>query len=286
MTEPDPIAILKPMLKALDELQNVINGALEAGMYETRRNISAALAGRAQASPDQAEVEALADALVRWEAGLDGANETDHWADRLARAILAAGYSRAPGVPTDRSTEVPVDAHARADDATEVSSDLDLRDDAPSAGTSTEEARSFGPHLATADDVIEGRARYADTPGWHADLKILRDESTCHCGAPVTYGYDGDPNHHRGMCEDCDLVRCDAYPGACKPTDRACGRCGADPAHGFAMVNDVRYCHGDGDQDPTCYMQQSSCSTGQSTLLLRPGKQDGEAVSLAEGGER
>lgn len=37
----------------------------------------------------------------------------------------------------------------------------------------------------------------------------------CHCGEPVVYGYDGDPTHQRGMCRRCDLVRCDAYPGAC-----------------------------------------------------------------------
>lgn len=41
------------------------------------------------------------------------------------------------------------------------------------------------------------------------------DPEPCHCGKPVTFGYDGDPTHHRGMCEHCDLVRCDAYPGAC-----------------------------------------------------------------------
>ena len=41
---------------------------------------------------DAAEVEALAERLVRWEMGLDGANETDHWADRLARAILASDW--------------------------------------------------------------------------------------------------------------------------------------------------------------------------------------------------
>lgn len=34
----------------------------------------------------------------------------------------------------------------------------------------------LGPDLATADDVIAGRARYADTPGGHADRKTLRDE--------------------------------------------------------------------------------------------------------------
>ncbi|MBM7518293.1 hypothetical protein [Nocardioides nitrophenolicus] len=32
----------------------------------------------------------------------------------------------------------------------------------------------FGPHLATADDVIAGRARYADTPGGHADRRAGR----------------------------------------------------------------------------------------------------------------
>lgn len=37
----------------------------------------------------------------------------------------------------------------------------------------------------------------------------------CHCGGTIVYGYDGDPTHHRGMCEHCDAVRCDAYPGAC-----------------------------------------------------------------------
>jgi hypothetical protein len=43
------------------------------------------------------------------------------------------------------------------------------------------------------------------------------DSEVCHCGEPVTYGFDGDPTHHRGMCVECDAVRCDAYPGACAP---------------------------------------------------------------------
>lgn len=47
----------------------------------------------------------------------------------------------------------------------------------------------------------------------------LRGES-CHCGEPVVYGYDGDPTHQRGMCRRCDLVRCDAYPGACDAEPR------------------------------------------------------------------
>lgn len=46
--------------------------------------------------------------------------------------------------------------------------------------------------------------------------------TTCHCGRPVAFGYDGDPTHHRGMCADCDAVRCDAYPMDC--THREEGR--------------------------------------------------------------
>lgn len=41
--------------------------------------------------------------------------------------------------------------------------------------------------------------------------------STCHCGQPqVWHGYDQD-SWTRNLCEHCDSVRCDAYPGACKP---------------------------------------------------------------------
>ena len=50
-----------------------------------------------------------------------------------------------------------------------------------------------------------------------AELGIdMTDEDTCHCGLPVTFGFDGNPNHTRGLCEHCDGVRCDAYPGACR----------------------------------------------------------------------
>lgn len=41
------------------------------------------------------------------------------------------------------------------------------------------------------------------------------EERECHCGRPVRFGFDGDPTHHRGMCADCDEVRCDAYPQEC-----------------------------------------------------------------------
>ena len=34
-----------------------------------------------------------------------------------------------------------------------------------------------------------------------------------------------------------------------------CGRCGADPAEGFATIGDTRYCHE--GPDPTCYQLAS-----------------------------
>lgn len=37
----------------------------------------------------------------------------------------------------------------------------------------------------------------------------------CHCGRPVTWGFDGDHTHTRGLCVHCDLARCDAYPLDC-----------------------------------------------------------------------
>lgn len=69
---------------------------------------------------------------------------------------------------------------------------------------------------------LEGRSRL-DQHRAHAALHVIRalaseqqcDRLRCHCGEPVTYGYDGDPTHHRDMCADCDAVRCDAYPMDC-----------------------------------------------------------------------
>lgn len=46
-------------------------------------------------------------------------------------------------------------------------------------------------------------------------LDIAWDQAFCHCGEPIAFGFDGDPTHHRGMCDHCDAVRCDAYPGEC-----------------------------------------------------------------------
>lgn len=63
----------------------------------------------------------------------------------------------------------------------------------------------------------------ADDPGqrfydWGLNqwLAAIPNPHRCHCGKPVHYGHDGDLTHHRGMCRECDLVRCDAYPGACR----------------------------------------------------------------------
>jgi hypothetical protein len=42
-----------------------------------------------------------------------------------------------------------------------------------------------------------------------------QETELCHCGRSVFYGYDGNPNHHRGMCEDCDAARCDVDPTNC-----------------------------------------------------------------------
>lgn len=39
---------------------------------------------------------------------------------------------------------------------------------------------------------------------------------------------------------------------------QACALCVRDPAAGFATINDERYCHGDFDPDPTCYMRRQS----------------------------
>lgn len=51
---------------------------------------------------------------------------------------------------------------------------------------------------------------------WRHKYDLIPDPPTpCHCGELVTYGYDSDPRHHRGMCAHCDPIRCDAYPGEC-----------------------------------------------------------------------
>ena len=47
------------------------------------------------------------------------------------------------------------------------------------------------------------------------EVTVTQFHPACHCGDPVTFGYDSDPSHTRGLCADCDAVRCDAYPGEC-----------------------------------------------------------------------
>lgn len=48
-----------------------------------------------------------------------------------------------------------------------------------------------------------------------------------------------------------------------------CGFCGKNPASGIARVNDVWYCHGDDDPEPTCYMRASWGDTPPSEELIR-----------------
>jgi hypothetical protein len=42
-------------------------------------------------------------------------------------------------------------------------------------------------------------------------------QEKCHCGKPIRVYKDiGMLEFTRGLCEYCDSVRCDAYPGACR----------------------------------------------------------------------
>jgi hypothetical protein len=65
------------------------------------------------------EEEALADQLMRWEQGHDGANETDHWADRLARALLASDWlaAREAAARAEERERVAVAIEAEAERA-------------------------------------------------------------------------------------------------------------------------------------------------------------------------
>lgn len=47
----------------------------------------------------------------------------------------------------------------------------------------------------------------------------------------------------------------EAFVSKKRKNKQACGLCGKDPAAGFASIDDVRYCHGDDDPEPTCYMR-------------------------------
>ena len=88
-------------------------------------------------------------------------------------------------------------------------------------------------------------------------------------------GDAGDNWFDRSLCpEPCGAMHtrcreCGVALDACPWENRsaACGLCGRDPAAGFATVNDVRYCHGDDDPEPTCYMRSQSAYTAQTVGL-------------------
>lgn len=73
---------------------------------------------------------------------------------------------------------------------------------------------------------------------------LLFDRSICWCG--LMHYYCGD---------------CGEQDEACDPDKGACALCGREPATGFATIGGLRYCHGDFDPAPTCYMR------AQHTLL-------------------
>lgn len=62
----------------------------------------------------------------------------------------------------------------------------------------------------------------------------------------------------QAMCREflrgLDYLRLDRERQRLNEAVDACAICGTTPARGFAMIGDDRYCHGDGDPDPTCYM--------------------------------
>lgn len=47
---------------------------------------------------------------------------------------------------------------------------------------------------------------------------------------------------------------------------KKCAYCGKDPAEGFATIDGVRFCHGDWEPDPTCYMQGQRIYSGNYSL--------------------
>ena len=64
---------------------------------------------------------------------------------------------------------------------------------------------------------------------------------------------------------------------------RACGLCGRDPAEGFAAINGVRYCHGDGEA-LTCYMRSGArylepTAAGYAASEIQPQSLPGEATA-------
>lgn len=56
--------------------------------------------------------------------------------------------------------------------------------------------------------------------------------------------------HQNGVIEVADAGEVKTSP---TPTDDECGLCLSPRATGYAKIGDVRYCHGDFDDSPTCY---------------------------------
>lgn len=83
-------------------------------------------------------------------------------------------------------------------------------------------------------------------------------------------------------------------------TETRCARCGADPASGYAMIGDERFCHGD-DIDPsdlgsvifgrltsTCYERSQWERSGQQTDTIQLAPHGSLALPVApdEGADR
>jgi hypothetical protein len=75
-----------------------------------------------------------------------------------------------------------------------------------------------------------------------------------------------------------------AVAAAAQRGPEQCGLCGNDPAAGFATIGDTRYCHGDFDPEPTCYMRASpfyATGMGRTWRL-----DDGWKFESVDGGEQ
>jgi hypothetical protein len=67
---------------------------------------------------------------------------------------------------------------------------------------------------------------------------------------------------------------------------RKCGLCGKDPAAGFASANGVFFCHGDEDEEPTCYMRSQSFTSITLNKPIKVGPDDELYVTLTYRGAR
>lgn len=100
-------------------------------------------------------------------------------AGRPEPAKAPESHRTAPLAP-EQAFEVHPDGHGAQNGADEFSSgccDCGLPSMHRDWNVACASSDDFGPSLATADDVIERRARYADTPGGHADAATRRAEA-------------------------------------------------------------------------------------------------------------